>query len=81
MKIDKENRLGRIRKRHFERLAIKIDVKPKMVIDLLEQMGERLIVEGARLIKEFDEKGFNLEVIKSILSVINNQKEKVGSPQ
>ena len=75
MKIDGENRLRWIRKRHFERFASKIDVKPKMVIDILEQMGRKLMIEGECLIKEFDEKGFDPGIIKSILSVIKKQKE------
>jgi len=77
MKIDNENRLDWIRKRHFERLAIKIDVKPKMVLGVLDQMGVRLILESTRLIKEFEIKGFDLETVKSIASVIEKQKEKL----
>ena len=79
MKIDRENRVRWIRKRHFERLASKIDVKPKMVIALLEEIGRKLIIEGECLVKEFDENGFNSGVIKSILSVIKKQKVNWGS--
>ena len=77
MKIGNENRLKWIRKRHFERLANKVDIKPKMIIDLLEQMGTRLTTKGEFLIKKFNEKSFDLKIVKSILSTIKKQKQNL----
>ncbi len=77
MKIDDENRLGWFKKRHFERLAKKIDVKPVMIINLLKQVGGKLISEGEALIKSFNENGLDVLVLKNIMDVIKRQKDNL----
>ena len=55
MKIGGENRLDWIQARHWERLASDADVKPRVVLDLLKDMGTGLPKLAQTLAEKFSE--------------------------
>jgi len=71
MKIGGENRFDWLRKRHWERLALSIDVKPKFVINILTNLGKRIKVEAESLILEYKQKGLWVPVIEKISAIIS----------
>lgn len=71
MKIGGENRFNWLRKRHWERLAESIDVKPKFVIDILINLGEKIKEEAKKISIEYKKQGLFVPVIERISVVIS----------
>ncbi|MGA1825208.1 MAG: type II toxin-antitoxin system HipA family toxin [bacterium] len=71
MKIGGENRFDWVRKRHWERLAKSIDVKPQYVIDMLVNLGERIRKEAVGLILEYEQKGLYMPIMEKISGIIS----------
>jgi serine/threonine-protein kinase HipA len=77
MKVGGENRPEWIQLRHWERFAEEINIKPNLVLKIVETMASN-IVENAKYVDEvFCENYGNSPIIDKIISVISSMSRKI----
>ena len=77
MKVGGENRSEWIQLRHWERFAEEINIKPKLVLKIVESMASN-IVDNAKYVDEvFCKENGSSPIIEKIISVISKMSRKV----
>ncbi len=77
MKIGGENRQDWVQKRHWERLAEEIHVKPKMVLELCRETAEDLARESEALIEAFVAAQGRKKVIRDVAALIQTRSSRL----
>ena len=78
-KVGGENRLAWIQKRHWEKLAAEIGIKPKVVMEYCASLAERLPGLSVRLAAEMEPRHGTSPVLSRIVERIETSSKRLLS--
>ena len=77
MRIGGENRPDWIQPRHWERFSAEINIKPRLVLQTLREMPQRIIPQADSLAKDFSDEFRQSAIVGKILDGIKNRASRI----
>jgi serine/threonine-protein kinase HipA len=77
MRIGGENRPDWIQSRHWERFSAEINIKPRLVLQTLREMAQRIIPRADALAKDFNDEFRQSAIVGKILDGLKNQASRI----
>lgn len=77
MRIGGENRPDWIQSRHWERFSAEINIKPRLVLQTLREMPQRIIPRADALAKDFNDEFRQSAIVGKILDGLKNQASRI----
>jgi serine/threonine-protein kinase HipA len=77
MRIGGENRPDWIQSRHWERFSAEINIKPRLVLQTLQEMPQRIIPQADALAKDFNDEFRQSPIVGKILDGIKKRTSRI----